>query len=463
MFIRGELRERPERLTVRNPYTGEEVGSVSRDTREDVEAAIATVRSYDHRLSGEQRSRLLEKVAADLQGRKEEFAVSITRESGLCLKDSRKEVERSVDNLRVAAEEAKRIHGEALQITAGDGNRMAATLHEPVGVVCAITPFNRPLNQVVVKVAPALASNNAIVVKPSEKTPLTALLFAELLLRNGVPAEMFALVTGDPREIGDFLLTHPGVDMITFTGSVAIGEHIARTAGLKKLLLELGGNDPLIVLADADLPQAAKIAARGALATAGQSCRGVKRILVVDEVADAFAPLLEAEVRRWSCGDPFDPEVDMGTLISEEAARAIEERCAQAVRDGATLLCGGERRGAVLQPTALDHVPPDTELVVRETFGPVAPIIRVRDADAAIAVANSTVYGLQAGVMTRRFDEFVRMAKGLKVGAVNLMEGPNFDSPHIPFGGVKKSGIGREGMRYAIREMTTIKTVVMPW
>jgi putative phosphonoacetaldehyde dehydrogenase len=463
MFVRGELRETAERLAVRNPWTGEEVGSVSRDTRQDVDEAVAAARSYDHRLSGEQRSRLLEAIAAALQGRKEEFAVSITRESGLCLKDSRKEVERSVDNLRVAAEEAKRIHGEALQITAGDGNRMAATLHEPVGVVCAITPFNRPLNQVVVKVAPALAANNAIVVKPSEKTPLTALLFADLLLRSGVPPEMFAVVTGDPREIGDVLLRHPGVDMITFTGGVETGEHIARTAGLKKLLLELGGNDPLIVLADADLAQAAKIAARGALATAGQSCRGVKRILVVKEVADAFAPLLEAEVRRWRCGDPFDPEVDMGTLISEEAARCIEDRCARAVRDGAVLLCGGDRQGAAMMPTALDRVPADTELVVRETFGPVAPVVRVRDVDEAIAVANGTIYGLQAGVITRSFEDFVKVAKGLKVGAVNLMEGPNFDSPHIPFGGVKKSGIGREGMRYAIREMTTVKTVVMPW
>jgi putative phosphonoacetaldehyde dehydrogenase len=463
MFACGAMRERAERLILRNPYSGEVVGSASMDRRDDVEEAIASVRAYDRRLSAAQRSRLLAAAAGGLLGRKEEFALSITRESGLCLKDSRNEVERAVENLRVAAEEAKRIHGEALQISAGDGNRMAATILEPVGVVCAITPFNRPLNQVVVKVAPAIAANDSIVVKPSEKTPLTALLFAQLLTDHGVPSDMIAVVTGDPREIGDVLLASPQVDMVTFTGSVETGEHVARTAGLKKLLLELGGNDPLIVLGDADLAVAAQIAARGALATTGQSCRGIKRILVAEEVADAFVPLLVEQVRRWRCGDPFDPEMDMGTLASEEAARAVEERCAQAVRDGAVLLCGGERKGAAMLPTALDHVPAGTELVVRETFGPVAPVIRVRDLEEAITVANGTAYGLQAGVITRSFDAFVRLARGLRVGAVNLMEGPGFDSPHIPFGGVKKSGIGREGMRYAIREMTTIKTVVMPW
>lgn len=463
MFVHGKLCDRPERLLVVNPYDGEVVGSVSRDTAEDVAAAIEAVHAYDHRLLGEERSRILQAVADDLQRRQEELAGSITAESGLCLKDSRREVERSVENLRVAAEEAKRIHGEALQITARDGNRMAATILEPVGVVAAITPFNRPLNQVVVKVAPAIAANAAIVVKPSEKTPLTALLFAALLVENGVPEDMVAMVTGDPREIGDALVGSPRVDMVAFTGGVETGERVARTAGLKKLLLELGGNDPLIVLADADLQRAAQLAARGALATAGQSCRGVKRILVVEEVADAFAPLLVAEVRRWRCGDPRDPEVDMGTLISEEAARRVEERCDRAVRDGAVLLCGGERRGAAMQPTALDHVPAGSELVACETFGPVAPVVRVRNLEEAVAVANSTPYGLQAGIVTRSFDAFVRAAKALRVGAVNLMEGPGFDSPHIPFGGVKRSGIGREGVRYAIREMTTVKTVVMPW
>jgi putative phosphonoacetaldehyde dehydrogenase len=463
MYLQGALRERPERLAVHHPFTGREVGSVSRDRREDVAEALAILSTYDRRLTGEQRAAILHAAAAALVGQSEDFALSITGESGLCLKDSRKEVERAAENLRVAAEEAKRIHGEALQITAGGETRMAATILEPVGVVCAITPFNRPLNQVVVKVAPAIAANDAIVVKPSEKTPLTALRFAALLVASGLPPEMIAVVTGDPAPLGEALLASPEVAMVTFTGGVETGERIARAAGLKKLLLELGGNDPLIVLGDADLPQAARLAARGALATAGQSCRGIKRILVEEHVADAFVPLLVAEVRQWRAGDPYDPTVDMGTLISEEAARTVERRCAQAVRDGAVLLHGGERRGALLTPAVLDHVPPTTELVVRETFGPVAPVIRVADVDAALAVANGTDYGLQAGVVTRSCDSFLRLAKGLRVGAVNLMDGPGFDSPHIPFGGVKKSGIGREGMRWAIREMTTVKTVVMPW
>jgi acyl-CoA reductase-like NAD-dependent aldehyde dehydrogenase len=274
---------------------------------------------------------------------------------------------------------------------------------------------------------------------------------------------MIAVVTGDPREIGDGLITSPSVDMVTLTGSVETGERIMAKVGLKKVTMELGGNDPLIVLGDADLQQAAALATAGAFSNAGQSCRGIKRILVVEEIADRFVALLTEAARKFKLGDIFDPATDMGTLIDEEAARRVEDRCTQAVKEGAVLVLGGKSNGASMAPTVLDRVARTSELVLRETFGPVAPVMRIRDVDDAIALSNATPFGLQAGVVTRSYDDFVRIAKKLRVGAVNLMEGPQFDSPHIPFGGVKKSGIGREGIRYAIREMTIVKTIVMPW
>jgi acyl-CoA reductase-like NAD-dependent aldehyde dehydrogenase len=230
-----------------------------------------------------------------------------------------------------------------------------------------------------------------------------------------------------------------------------------------KLVLELGGNDPLIVLGDADLDVTAKLAAEGSLATAGQSCRGIKRVIVEESIADAFVERLVKEVQSKRYGDPFDAANDIGTLINEDAAKRVEARCVRAVKDGATLVHGGDRRGALFQPTVLDRVSPTTELVASETFGPIAPVIRVRDDRDAIAVANATRYGLQAGIATRSFERFMNIATQLRVGGVALMEGPNFDSPQIPFGGVKSSGLGREGIRYAMREMSNIKTVLLPW
>jgi putative phosphonoacetaldehyde dehydrogenase len=456
-------KDHQDRLDVVNPYTGRSVGSVCLARRAEVEKTIATVRSYDHRLSAEARHALLVRTADALERRKEEFASLITAESGNCIKDSRKEVARSLANLRLAAAEAIQLHGEALSVAVGGSRKMAMTVHEPVGVVCAITPFNRPLNQVVVKVAPALAANNAVIVKPSEKTPLSAIAFADLLIESGCPENMIGVVVGIPTEIGPVLTGSLSVDMITFTGGVETGERLAKQVGIKKLVLELGGNDPLIVLADADLDATAKLAAEGSLATAGQSCRGIKRLIVEESIADAFVERLVKEVKSRRYGDPFDTATDIGTLIDEEAARRVEVRCERARKDGATLVHGGERRGALFQPTVLDRVPSTTELVVSETFGPIAPVIRVRDDLDAIAVANSTRYGLQAGVATRSFERFMNIATQLRVGGVALMEGPNFDSPQIPFGGVKYSGLGREGIRYAMREMSNTKTVLLPW
>jgi len=463
MFIAGRLVNARSRMRITSPYDGHVVGDVSRDGPAQVTEAVTRVAACPDRLDPQQRAAVLRATARLVTERAERFARLITSESGVCVRETRKEVSRACLNLTLAAEEAARIRGETHDLVTSGNRRLAITLHEPVGVVAAITPFNRPLNQVVVKVAPAIAAGNRVVVKPSEKTPLTALEFAAVLIEAGLPPAMLAVLTGPPAEVGAALAADSMVDAVTFTGSCETGRAVAALAAGKKVLLELGGNDPLIVLADADLEIAVRLAADGAFATAGQSCRGVKRILAAAEIADELAARLTSVTKELSAGDPADPQTDLGPLINEAAAVEVERRCAAAVRSGAQMLIGGERTGALLTPAVLDHVPADADLVVRETFGPVAPIIRIRDTAEAVAVANSTPYGLQAGVVTDSAADFLRLARDLRVGAVNAMAGPNFDSPYIPFGGVKASGVGREGIRYSIREMSTVKTVTLPW
>ncbi|WP_329085467.1 aldehyde dehydrogenase family protein [Streptosporangium sp. NBC_01469] len=461
MFRDGALRAGGDLLTVRSPWNGEVVGSVPADTPAEVAEAVRGLRAAWRPPRPQRRAEVLRRSAALLRERAADLAVLISRESGVCVTETRKETERAAANLTVAAEEAERLHGEGIPIPGHD--RLAVTVLEPAGLVAALTPFNRPLNQVVVKIAPAVAAGCAIVVKPSEKTPLTALAFAELLIEAGLPPEHLVVTTGMPGTIGPVLAGHPEIDMVTFTGSVATGRAVALAGAGKKLLLELGGNDPLIVLPDADLRLAVRLAGEGAFATAGQSCRGIKRVIAVGETADTVAAGLVEAARRKRAGDPLDPATDLGPLISEDSAAEVERRITDAVAAGAKLLCGGERRGALLTPAVLDHVPPDAELVAEETFGPVAPIIRVDSVEEAISVSNGTRYGLQAGVVTSDTAAFSRLASELRVGAVNLNAGPQFDSPHIPFGGVKASGLGREGIRYAIREMSVTKTVTFPY
>ncbi len=461
MLLDGVLKDEGETRPVLDRWTGQPLGTVPLDSAAMVDHAVTAVAGRRWVPPVAERAAVLTRVADELTRRGAEFAGLITGESGVCRKETEREVTRAATNLRVAAAEAERIRGEAIPVPGQ--RRLAVALPEPVGVVAAITPFNRPLNQVVVKLAPAIAAGCAVVLKPSEKTPLTALALAELVLAAGFPTELLAVVTGEPGVVGPALAGHRLVDMVTFTGSVPAGRAVAAAAAGRKLLLELGGNDPLIVLADADLDRAARLAADGSFATAGQSCRGVKRIIVVEAVADQLVDRLVTAARARTWGDPHDPGTDVGPLVDEAAAIRVLDRVAAAVAGGARLLLGGVREDNVVLPTVLDRVPPDAELVTEETFGPVAPVIRVADVDEAVAVANSTAYGLQAGVLTANSDAFWGIAARLRVGAVNLDEGPHFDSPHIPFGGVKASGIGREGMRYAINEMSVIKTITVPY
>lgn len=464
--VAGRPADRDERIVVRYPYTGEVVGSVPRLGPDDVARAVSAAAAAGQPLSRWERSRILEGAAARIACDAEAVARLITWESGLCLKDTRHEVRRTIDVLRFAAMEALRDDGEcfSFDVSPNGRRRRGFTVREPAGVVAAITPFNHPLNQVAHKVAPAVAAGCPVVVKPSERTPLAAVYLASVLLEAGLPPELLHVVTGEPATIVKALLAHRDVKIVAFTGGVETGKRIAAAIGYRRAMLELGGNDPLIVLEDADLAEAVRLAAVGAFACSGQRCTAVKRILVADRIADAFAARLVEAAAALRVGDPMDEATDMGTVISEEAARRLEQAAYRTIEAGAKLLFGNERRGALYGPTVLDRVPPDAESVQRETFGPHAPILRVRGLDEAIRVANGTPFGLSAGVCTNDLRAALRLVRELRCGTVNVGEVPGYRSETSPFGGVKDSGLGvKEGVASAIRAMTDVKLCTFPW
>jgi phosphonoacetaldehyde dehydrogenase len=376
-------------------------------------------------------------------------------------------VGRATDVLLFAANQALVDTGEifSCDLTAHGKSRKVYTLREPLqGVIAAITPFNHPLNQPIHKIAPAIATNNRVVLKPSEKTPLTALALADIFYEAGLPPEMLSVVTGDPAEIADELLTSPDVDLVTFTGGVAIGKSIAAKSVYKRQILELGGNDPLIVFADADLEEAASLAAAGSYRNSGQRCTAIKRMLVDESVADNFVERLVEKTRGLRCSDPLDRETDVGTVIDEAAALRFESRVNEAVARGAKLAIGNVRRGALYSPTVLDHVTPDMTVVREETFGPVSPVIRFRTIDEAIHIANGTPYGLSSSVCTNRMDLITRLIRELHVGSVNVREVPGYRLELTPFGGIKDSGLGyKEGVLEAMKSFCNTKTYSLPW
>ena len=391
----------------------------------------------------------------------------ITLESGLCLKDTLYEVGRASDVLLFSANQALVDDGQVFScdVTPHGRKRKVYTMREPLlGVITAITPFNHPLNQVIHKVAPAIATNNRVVLKPSEKTPLAAYVLADILYEAGLPPPMLSVITGDPREIADELLTNAQVDLVTFTGGVAVGKAIAAKAVYKRQVLELGGNDPIIVMEDADLDEAATLAASGSYKNSGQRCTAVKRMLVQTKVADRFVELLLEKTKALKYGDPLDPSTDMGTVIDEVAAKQFEQRVNEAVAQGAKLLAGNQRTGALYSPTVVDHVTPDMTLVKQETFGPVSPVIRFDTIDEAIAISNSTAYGLSSAVCTNRLDYITRFVSELQVGTVNVREVPGYRLELTPFGGIKDSGLGyKEGVLEAMKSFTNTKTYSLPW
>jgi aldehyde dehydrogenase (NAD+) len=453
-------------LSIRSPYTGEIVGEAPVIDPARLPALLEQAAASGPAGSRHDRSQRLFAIAAAIAGERAELARLITLESGLSLRDSTHEVRRAIDVFRFAAIEALRDDGESYagDIAADGRDRRAHTLRMPVGLVAGITPFNHPLNQVAHKLAPALAIGAPIVIKPSERTPLAALRLFELARDAGVPGPAATVVCGDPAEIVDGFLAHPAVEVVSFTGGVAVGKSIAARLGYRRAVLELGGNDPLIVLADADLDEAARLAVSGAFANSGQRCTAVKRVIAVDAIADELAERIAAGAAALRVGDPLDPDTDVGTVIDEAAAIRIAERVRSAVADGARLLYGGERDGAQLTPAVLDRVSPGSELVATETFGPVAPIIGVRDLDEALAIANGTPYAHSAGVCTFHWPAIQRCVRELRAGTVNVREVPGWRTELTPFGGVGDSGLGvKEGVREATRAMSYVKLYTLPW
>jgi putative phosphonoacetaldehyde dehydrogenase len=458
---------RARTIDVFNPFTNGKLGTVPKATVEEVRGAFSKAQAFRADLTRFERANILTRAAALVRERAGDIAALITAESGLSLKDSTYETGRVADVLTFGASEVLKDDGQVFScdLTPHGKPRRVYTQRSPLlGAISAITPFNHPMNQVAHKVVPSVATNNRMVLKPSEKVPFSAILFADILYEAGLPPPMLSIVTGDPREIADELITNEHVDLVTFTGGVAIGKSIAAQAGYRRIVLELGGNDPIIVMEDADLDEASTLAVQGSYRNSGQRCTAVKRLLVHESVAGKFTEAVVDKTRAWKFGDPTDPGNDMGTVIDEAAAKLFEARVNEAVSQGARLLAGHRRERALYSPTVIDGVRPEMTVVRQETFGPVSPIITFRSVDEAIAIANGTAYGLSSSVCTNRFDYITRFVRELQVGSVNVREVPGFRLELTPFGGIKDSGLGyKEGVQEAMKSFTNLKTYSLPW
>ena len=450
---------------VRNPYTGETIAHVCQASPADAESAVQSSvegAAAMRRLSGYARSTLLANAAQALQARQEEFARTMTMEAGKPLTDARREVGRAIQTLSIAGEEAKRIGGEVVPLDWSPGMEAywGVTRRFPIGPILGITPFNFPLNLVVHKVAPALAAGNSILIKPAPQTPLTALLLGDLLLKAGVPPGGLNILPCD-NTVAEQLVVDPRFKLLSFTGSAPVGWMLKAKCGKKKVVLELGGNAAVIIEPDADLEYAAQRCVTGGFTYAGQTCISVQRIFVHESVVESFTEQLMPRVRGLATGDPGDERTVVGPLIDAGAAQRIEGWIGEAVAQGARLLSGGSREGSVVRPTVLSQVTAAMNVSCREVFGPLVTITPYREFEAALNAVNDSDYGLQAGIFTNNIGRIFQAFEQLEVGGVLANEIPTFRADHMPYGGIKDSGIGREGLRYAIEDMTEPKLLVV--
>lgn len=465
-YVAGIPLQSEKVLEVRSPYDRRLVGTVTLASAEDTQNAIKQALENRTSLSRYERYSILDNVRRLLLERKEAFAQIISAEAGLAIHEARYETGRAHDVLFFAATECLKDDGQifSCDISAQGKTRKIFTQREPLNLAACITPFNHPLNQVVHKIAPALAAGTPVILKPSEKTPLTAIRITELFYEAGLPKSMLSVLLGKTADVAEPLVKDPRIDIISFTGSVAVGKHIAATAGYKKVILELGGNDPLIIMEDADLDKAVLLAAEGSFRNSGQRCTAVKRILVHEKIKAEFVTGFVEKAKEYTCGDPANPETRVGTVIDEASAIYLESVVEKAVARGAKVLLGGKRTGALLEPTVIDDVPRDAQMVVQESFGPLAPILTFKDIDDAIALSNATAYGLSSGVVTNNMAYATRFIKELKVGTVNINEVPGYRIESSPFGGIKDSGLGiKEGVIEAIKCFSFVKTFSLPW
>ena len=470
MRIGGEKVFGSEVLEVHYPYTDEVIGTVPAGKPEHVRRAFEIAAAYKPKLTRYERQQILFRAASLIKDRREELAFWLVLELGICWQHALYETGRAFDVFTLAGQMAIIDDGQifSCDLTPQGKERKIFTLREPVRAISAITPFNHPLNMVSHKIAPAIATNNCVVCKPTELTPLTAIALADILYEAGLPHQMFQVVTGWPKDIGDEMITNSNIDIITFTGGVTVGKMIASKAGYKRCALELGGNDPLIVLndlSDTDLEKAATLAVAGATGNSSQRCTAIKRILVQESVADRFVSIVLQKAKELRFGDPMDPETQLGCVIHSTAAETFERRVYDAEACGAKILYHPGRRGALLPPIVVDHVPHNSELVMEETFGPIIPIIRVPDDDAKVMdISNSTEFGLSSGVCTNDLNRAIAFINGLDVGTCNIWEQPGYRIEMSPFGGIKDSGNAvKEGVLEAMKFFTNLKTYSLPW
>jgi acyl-CoA reductase-like NAD-dependent aldehyde dehydrogenase len=463
--IGGEWVETGEWIEVRSPYSGDVVGHVAKaggdETRRAIDAAEQAMREP---LPAHKRAEVLVRVAMQLGRRHDEVARLISDEAGKPMKAARVEAKRAMSTYTMAAVEARKLAGEMVPMDAsqaGDG-KLGLTLRVPVGVVGAISPFNFPLNLVAHKIASGLAAGCAVVLKPAQQTPLSALLLAELEHEAGLPPGWLNVVVGPSGEIGDVLIDDDRVRVLTFTGSGAVGWGLRERAPKKRVLLELGNATPVIVEADADLDEVAAKMAANAFAFAGQSCISVQRIYVQENAFDDFVERFLPQVEELKVGDPADEETDVGPVIDEDARDRILEWVDEARGAGARILTGGDLDNGLIRPTVIADAAPELKVSCEEVFGPVCTVNRYRSLDEALELANGTRYGLQAGIFTSSLETAIRAARELEFGGVTVNEAPTFRADQMPYGGVKDSGNTREGPAYAVRELTEQRLVVLP-
>jgi len=470
MRIAGKKIDTEKTIEVEYPYTGKIIGTVPLGTAEHAKNALDIAANYSPKLTRYERQKILLNTAEELVKRKDEISNVISYELGISKQDSLYEVGRAFDVFSLTAQLCIHDDGEmfSCDLTPHGKARKIFTMREPLTAISAITPFNHPLNMVAHKIAPSVATNNCMVCKQTELTPMTAMLLADILYDSGLPPEMFSVVTGWPDDIGTEMIKNPNIDLITFTGSVGVGKYIVEQAGYKRTVLELGGNDPLIVcndLNDDELKKAVELAVTGATKNSGQRCTAVKRILCQNKVADRFVEMALERTRKIKFGDPMDMATDLGTVINTKAAELFDRRVFLAEEEGAKILYHPGRQGALLPPILVDHVNPKSELVLEETFGPVIPIIRVPDEDEkVIEISNSTAFGLSSGVCTNNFMRAKNYIQNLNVGTVNIWEVPGYRIEMSPFGGIKDSGLGyKEGVIEAMKSFSNVKTFSLPW
>ncbi|UOF91116.1 aldehyde dehydrogenase family protein [Fodinisporobacter ferrooxydans] len=463
-FLAGQWVERDRLIDVRDPKDDSLITTVPAASIEDTLFAIEEAKKgakIAAEIPTHERIAILNRAADWILDNKEEYATMIAREGSKTIREARKEVTRCIETLRVSAEEARRIQGETIPFDQmqGSENRVGYYYRFPIGIIAAITPFNDPLNLVAHKVGPAIAAGNAIIVKPATVTPLSALMLAKAFEKAGLPAKVLSVITGYASEIGDTLVTHPDIRMVSFTGGLSAGKEILKKAGLKKISMELGSNSPVIVLNDAELEEAVESTVSGAFWAAGQNCLGVQRIYIEDQVFEEFQGKFVNQTLQYRVGDKLSEFTDMGPMINEKEAIRVENWVNEAVAKGAKLLCGGKREGAFYMPTVLTDVPENCTLASEEVFGPVVTLYRVPDLNTAICESNRNEYGLQAGIFTKDIEKAFHAIRRMEVGGIMINDSSDYRIDAMPFGGVKGSGLGREGIKFALQEMTEPKVV----